>query len=252
MLSSNFHLPMRSAIAVHNMGISLMERHCYTLAGETFNDAFTILRSLTSTSDELSIEECSMRHQCALERMVTGVAPQQQKAMINNKVMELRSISCIDLSTTNLSECMSGSNHIICLIRLDDVEITDERIETLLSVVLLNLSIAYLSMSKNTKSEHATAAKYKTSAIKLTQLSHALCSKVLSESTDRNGLNYLENIQIMAIILNILVIVLQDSGEYNEALAYETKLICVRDAFRHMERTSNALLTSCCKNAAAA
>jgi hypothetical protein len=259
-------LILRNAIALNNMGISLIERHCYGQALETLTDAFSLLKvsaGVQDTTRSSPLTRCSKesagKHHLALQRLAQPQPCKRRAVMI-----EVLTSKSSQNPTRSVVEDSSSPK--ICSIRIDDVDFSDRSIDRFYfafecATLLHNLGLAHICMSyatgrPNTKlvmaksSAMSCAIKYNTRAIRLFRLSHSLYAKALSENS--SSVQDPELLHVMAVILSSLIHALKSSCQHEEAQAFCFMLANIKSTFHEIAQTNSLLFGGESSTAAAA
>jgi hypothetical protein len=214
----------RAAIALNNMGVSLLERRAYRQGMETLKDAIFVMKrvllppsissqGLCKTPNSTSHAETRVHR--ASKRManpqpipsaisidvVLQCATFSRRSCPSGSVLHGGSSSPVRIEATGLSPLRIEATDLIS-------EDSDSDLES--SIMLYNFGLAHLCMAKVVK----TPIKLQEGALKLFNMSYC----VLAPRCDQEGHGMREDIVLMAATtLNIIVALLTQMGKYSEA-----------------------------------
>jgi len=237
----------RGAVALNNVGVTLIERRCYRQAIETLKDAIFVMRGVFNTATEknsasgfASTSGTEARLQRATERLVNP-HPVSSSSLINVISHDGTRIQPSMLSSL-LKEGKAPSHSVTIRIESADVDSPYARDPDLESAVMLfNFGIAHLCSSKLSKSEVASK-KLNQAALKLFNMAYAIISNKTSLScmSDQDAERSCEvRLVIAAIVLKQVVEVLKDMGNHSEANQSMQRLIRLQSAISEMEQDIN-------------
>jgi hypothetical protein len=215
----------RAAIALNNMGVSLLERRAYRQGMETLKDAIFVMKrvlrppsissqSLCKTPDSTSYAETKVHR--ASKRManpqpissaisidvVSQCATFSHRSCPSGFVLHGGSSSPLRIEATDLSLRRIEATDLISL------EDRDSDLES--SIMLYNFGLAHLYMAKLVK----TPIKLQEGALKLFNMTYC----VLAPRCDQEGHGMREDIVLLAATtLNIIVVLLNQMGKHSEA-----------------------------------
>ena len=165
---------LRSAVAINNMAVSLLEKRCYKSAMDTFKECLELLKETASEKGRSSCVDVPKKMHAALSRLARLV-PSCSRAQVP-VVLDIMSTSTLlnSLSQT-LEESPEPHSNVVSCIRIDQLD-TGENLEEgpafVAAVVLYNFAIACYCMSKVAKSASAHE-KLLRATLKLLLASHA-------------------------------------------------------------------------------
>jgi hypothetical protein len=180
------HESTNCAIALNNMGVSMLERHCYRQAYQTFQDAVFAMKAALGVSSSPLDSSTSVQlavHQKLQEAVHRVSNPQVSPISLPiDSVSDVTSITLIEWSPTNMNEIVLTRP-----IRIEVEEIPNNIISTSVSIVadlytsilLYNFGLAHLCCSKasSKKSGQVLQQQLNESGLTLFKLSHSLLSK---------------------------------------------------------------------------
>jgi len=212
-------LSYRSAIALNNIGVSLLERRCFQAASETLKDATALIKSTLrdgQTSRGNDIEQmvflARQRLSDAVNKDCNGRERIQVEVFTANN---LRSKSIGHFS----EEAPPGK---VYAILIEDFDSKGANKESLTAILLFNLGVAYYSVSKAAKlgksSNKKAFSKYSNGALRLFRIAHSLFSKKVSNHNAETN-HVPEPLHVMAlVVLSTLIIrTLSDYQRHAEA-----------------------------------
>lgn len=209
--SSSCNQSYRSAIALNNFGVSLLERQCYQQAGETLKDAVSLIRSVTLTETHLSLQE---KMHAARQRLAK---PQQdvRHAVVQVDVMT-NTASANDMSSLldDSPSCVVGSNRVFA-IRVEDFD-CDTTSEFISAILLHNFGLSYYCVAKTAKKGSTTERKYLNGAMRLFRISHTLFCK---ESAGNSEISF-HFLHAMVVVLSTLVKTLRETKRESEVRSF--------------------------------
>jgi hypothetical protein len=232
--------PIRHAVAINNIGVTLLEKKCYGQAIDTFHDAMYLMQQIiivdhrvTQSQSSLLWSACSIRHVQACQRLAnldpnpvqTGIV-----AVVDLQIVELFSMNYNKMLTTILQEQQQQQQEphpIYHPIRLEghyndtydcqpDIDAREGS-----SILLHNLGLAYLCMSmiccSNATSSMMTtkhpdafsSLKYRKKAFQCFGKSYVIYAKTLSLPTSPNSKDCLDRTYHLQGIILMLRSILQ-------------------------------------------
>jgi hypothetical protein len=223
------------AIAVHNTGIYLLERHETDEGLTLLHDALTLVRATFDSSKELetlmmTIQE---RHTNALIKL--SAASKDQTS--NTKLQSHSHFFCVDsndLLRRNLSNQIMSSNTYV-VVRLDEENHSEDTIDMISAVILQNLASVYSFLATHTVIERRKS-------IELLLLSRTLQLKILN-SKNESSANHrdcvvtcsdTEKLQLLTITLWRLVEAYTYFGNYDASQQANFELVCAQRRFLHV------------------
>jgi hypothetical protein len=215
---------LRTALALNNMGISLLQKHCYVQALETLCDAFSLIKSTVTDQKEcqssFGAETAARKHQQALQRLARPMVCKRPVMIIEALIHEQSS----DTARSILQETRSCKFFAIRIEDVADISGCDESggLNLELAILSHNLGIAYFCISLVSRSSgdimlmsaHKTV-KYQRTAVRLFRISHSLCRKARPASM-KSSMQYPELLYTTAVVLNSLIEVFQCFGHHAE------------------------------------
>jgi hypothetical protein len=230
----------RGAIALNNMGVSLLEQRAYRQGMETLKDAIFVMKrvfrpqssnsSLGETSDSTNSTDIKIHR--AVQRMA-NLQP-VPFAMITDVISHGAGSLPSPLGSI-LRESSSSSFTIPIRIEATDIACPEDRDPDLESaIVLYNFGIAHLCMAKLAKSP----MKLREGALKLFNMAYSIISNKnalagLSESEMRR---FSETRLLLAIaVLNNVVRVFTEMGKHTEANNSYQRLVRLGTAINELE-----------------
>jgi hypothetical protein len=236
-----------SSVALNNIGVRLIERHCYEQAAETLNDAVTLIKRVLISTDQNGHCDCGQGlAQTAMQRLMhakaeaTPAMPLEvftrttDGALISDTTQE-------DFSASVLQSPLSS--FVAFPVRLEDTMVGEDLrdatstrdLSIQVALVLHNLGIALLCQSKTDK---ANAHKLRSLALRLFRRSYSALVKLhTSWETNRGtGGRELGLPCLMIVVLNSLIPTLQKSLHHQKANELYTCLLQLRSyATRRVE-----------------
>jgi hypothetical protein len=231
----------RAAIALNNMGVSLLERRAYRQGMETLKDAIFVMKrvfrpqSRNSTLGATSDSTCST--DIKIHRAVQRMANPQPvpSAMIIDVLSHGVASSHSSPLGSILRESYSSSFTIPIRIEATDIESPEDIDPDLESAIMLyNFGLAHICMAKLAKSP----MKLREGALKLFNMAYSIISNKnslsgLSESEMRR---LSETRLLLALaVLNNVVRVLTEMGKHTEADHSYRRLVRLGTAFNELD-----------------
>lgn len=254
-------LTFRNAIALNNMGVLLLNKHCYRQALETLNDSISLLKQSSLSDDvesssattEYSLEAAKKNH-VALKRL-------SQPEICN--LSECTAIEVVVSSDFSLEEaCFATEGRFVDVfhpIRIDEIDVSyrlDFDIDFECGVVLHNFAIAHLCMwQSKMKTNLSSRQLHYNCAIKLLQLSHSIYAKAIKEVDTDALVSHPNLLRVKAVILRTLVMSLKCSASSQHQIAAQTfrsVLANVQSVVSDIARTNATLFGDQLPSAAAA
>ena len=214
----------RSAIALNNIGVSLLELRCYQQASETFKDAVSLIKAFTPQNDH-SLQQTL---HSARQRLAK---PQPIRREVVEVDVVANTVSPKALSSLlGASRCDSGSSRAFA-IRIEDFGYTTTS-EFIASIILHNFGVIYYCLSKaaaaaaaaRTNKTGAAVKKYSNGALRLFRISHSLFAKAFTDNTESR----LQFMNVMAVLLNNLITSLRENELFAEARHFRSMLDHIR------------------------
>ena len=202
----------RSAIAMNNIGVSLLERSCYTQALETLRDAlFTLKYGLNATDDIDCAEPChevAEKLQRATHRLMN---PEPQQGSIQ---IDFISSECLAAKALNALK-RGPSSHEACAIRIDtcnhETLASYPTVET--AILLHNFAISYLCLAS---APHFTRPGHLKGAMTLLAASYNVLQTYRHECACDSIPAY-NLLSLESIVLGSLIAVLIDANQTDQA-----------------------------------
>jgi hypothetical protein len=268
MTTSNLNLVLRSALALNDMGVSLLKDHCYAQALDTLRDAFSLIK-VTATDQQECQSSFGMKiaeriHQQALQRlaqpmpfkrhlMMIEVLTHKQSSGTMRSILQEATRSCtffpILIEEVDMNGCDSESLGFESALLLHNLGITN-----------LGMSLFSSSSGENIltspsgdfmlTSSYKTALKYQTKAIGLFRLSHSLCTTAISAIG--TCVQYPELLHTLAVVLNSLIEAIQCSNQHSPGKKPLCSELAHRNTIIYKLETSIELFTSVLQTAAPA
>jgi hypothetical protein len=231
----------RAAIALNNMGVSLLEQRAYRQGMETLKDAIFVMKrvfrpqsrnsSLGATSDATSSTDIKIHH--AVQRMAN---PQPVPfTMITDVISHGVASSHSSPLGSILRESSSSSFTIPIRIEATDIDCPEDRDPDLESAIMIyNFGLAHLCMAKLAKSP----MKLREGALKLFNMAYSIISNknTLSGLSESEMRRFSETRLLLAIaVLNNVVRVLTVMGKHTEANNSYQRLVRLGTAINELE-----------------
>jgi hypothetical protein len=210
----------RAAIALNNMGVSLLERRAYRQGLETLKDAIFVMKrvlrpasissqGLCKTPNSTSYAEAKVHR--ASKRMAN---PQPISSAISIDVLSQCATfshrSCPSDSVLHAGGPSSPLSSPLRIEATDLISLEDRDSDLESSIMLYNFGLAHLCMAKLVK----TPIKLQEGALKLFNMAYC----ILAPRCDQEGHGIREDIVLLAATtLNIIVALLTQMGKYSEA-----------------------------------
>jgi hypothetical protein len=137
MSTTNQDQSLRGAVALNNIGVTLLERHCYKSAMLTFKDSVQLLKHALQEIDSTS--DVSNKIQRAMCHLSHSFQISCQLAVLSVDVISSEALESASRKSTRFSR--------LSVVRLDDVDSAMES-AFLTAVMLYNLSNSYLCLKK--------------------------------------------------------------------------------------------------------
>jgi hypothetical protein len=232
----------RAAIALNNMGVSLLEQRAYRQGMETLKDAIFVMKrvfrpqsrnsSLGASSDSMSSIDLKIHR--AVQRMAN---PQPVPfAMITDVISHSVASSHSSPLGSILREQSSFSSFTIPIrIEAADIDCPEDRDPDLESAIMLyNFGLAHLCMAKLVKSP----MKLREGALKLFNMAYSIISNknALSGLSESEMRRFSETRLLLAVaVLNNVVRVLTEMGKHTEANNSYQRLVRLGTAINELE-----------------
>jgi hypothetical protein len=223
----------RAAIALNNMGVSLLERRAYRQGIETLKDAIFVMKrvlrppsispqGLGKTPNSTSYAEVMVHR--ASKRMAN---PQPISSAISIDVVS----QCASFSRRSYpsgSVLRGGSFSPLRIEATDLVSLEDRDPDLESSIMLYNFGLAHLCMAKLAK----TPTKLQEGALKLFTMAYSLFAPLC----DQAGHGIREDIVLLAAAnLNNMVALLTQMGKHSEANESDQELACLGRAVQEFQ-----------------
>jgi hypothetical protein len=167
----------RTAMALNNMGVSLLERHCYTQAGATFKEAVALLR-LSDCNPSIKPHGC-MTHGARLRLARPQPDASTASTLLALPLLETISntMTCLDLHSILAAE---DPRPTLRAVRLEDCH---DNVELISTMVMHNFGLAYVFLARTMalRGDDRNASKYRNGATRLARIAHSLMTKSNSE-----------------------------------------------------------------------
>jgi hypothetical protein len=188
---------LRAAMAFNNMGVSLLERNCYTQAGATFKEAVALLRS-SGCNNSINPKGCCT-HGARL-RLAQPQPDASASTLIALPLLETISntMTCLDLHSILAAE---DPRPTLRAVRLEDCHDDPELIS---AMVMHNFGLSYLLLARTMalRGDDRNASKYRHGAAKLARIAHSIVAKSSQEEC-QTGTN--ESAMLCLVVLQTLV-----------------------------------------------
>jgi hypothetical protein len=199
----------RSAVALNNIGVSLLEKRCYQQAMATLKDAVTVLKiGFKSRSDttELSEEDTSFDVKGMLSRATKRLARPKPSVAVGKAPIRLSVQSNSDMhAAANLAIEQGPTLTVVYAVRIDEIEfdtVLDRNPDTESSITLLNFAISYLFMSRVTGCA-GMSRSLRCGALKIFVASHSILEACQTTCEDELHANYMVHVE--ALVMSSLV-----------------------------------------------
>lgn len=219
----------RSAIALNNIGVSLLERGCFEAASETLKDATALIKATlrdgetscgnSVTDIEHKVHLARQRLSDAFNKDCTGRESIQVEVFTANN---LRSKSIGHFS----EEAPPGK---VYAILIEDFDSKGANKESLTAILLFNLGVAYYSVSKATKSSKSSNkkafGKFSNGALRLFRIAHSLFSKnVSNHNAETNRVPEPLHVMALVVLSTLIIRTLSDYQRHAEARPFHFML----------------------------
>lgn len=213
-----------TALALNNIGVSLLERKCYSQAMTTLHEALHTLKGSLSDSEEHATNTTPEKIKNAMHCIMH---PTPMESSIHLDVL-----SSDSLAPAAIQAVIRGpSPREGYAIRVDNCDPEafnyDQSFDT--AILLYNLAIAYLCVS--TIPNQARSSELTRNALTLFSASYSVLQKYKEEEDSHTNLLFLE-----LIILRNLVAVLEETNEINAAKSMYLQYLCLSDLLQEMKR----------------
>jgi hypothetical protein len=175
----------RSAIALSNIGVVLLERGCFQAASESLKDAASLIKTTFDVDGATCLgadSTCSISQKVHLARQRLSDAQNQRPKQSNQSPITVQvwhGSSLCETMIREFSDDASTAEAFAILIEDFDFSVHDNG--ALTSIVLLNLGVAYYCLSKSQRqcsgNDSARHRRYSNGALRLFRMSYSLCSK---------------------------------------------------------------------------
>jgi hypothetical protein len=200
---------LRTCMALNNMGVSLLERHCYTQAGATFKEAVALLRSSGSDSNSnIKSTGCST-HGARLRLAQPQPDAKSASTLIALPLLETISnnMTCLDLHSVLASENPTTTTTTTKpTLRAVRTEECHEDVELISALVMHNFGLSYLLLARTMAlCGDKNASKYRHGAAKLARIAHSLVTKSSPEWNIHAAAGMQESALLGLVVLQTLV-----------------------------------------------
>jgi hypothetical protein len=230
----------RAAIALNNMGVSLLEQRAYRQGMETLKDAIFVMKrvfrpqsrnsTLGATLD--STRGTDVKIHRAVQRMAN---PQPVPSAVIVDVISHGASSHSSPLGSILRESSSSSFTVPIRIEATDLDFPEDRDPDLeSSIMLYNFGLAHLCMAKLAK----TPMKLREGALKLFNMAYSIVSNknALSRFSDDEMRRVSETRLLLALaVLNNVVKVLTEMGKHTEANNSFQRLVRLGTAINELD-----------------
>jgi hypothetical protein len=232
----------RAAIALNNMGVSLLEQRAYRQGMETLKDAIFVMKrvfrpqsrnpSLAANSDSTSSTDIKIHR--AVQRMAN---PQPIPSVMNIDLIShgVASSHSSPLGSILRESCSSSTFTIPIRIEATDIDCPEDRDSDLESAIMLhNFGLAHICMAKLAKAP----MKLREGACKLFNMAYSIVSNknALSGLSESEMRELSETRLLLALaVLNNVVRVLTEMGKHTEADQSFRRLVRLGTAFNELD-----------------
>lgn len=201
----------RGAIALNNMGVSLLERGAYRNAIDTMKDAIAIMRTIFPQNGAVHSAPHNFNIDSKLQLAAQRLAsPETSRAPL--------SVQTIPFSEDNINAMKdalrygpSGSVFFPLRIEISDFNCRGRDIDLESSIFLYNFGIAHLCMARV---HPKSAAKLRDGALKLFDLAHSILASQCAKAQDPADQTHV--LLVAAMVLNNVVQVLSEQGRMEQ------------------------------------
>lgn len=206
----------RCAVALSNIGVSLLEKRAYPQAVDTLKDAVAAMKCTIRTDKYKAMGKGEDLLEQAYRRIATP-SPVPGKSAI-----EVLTSSGLSSTVTSIMHRRHDGGHFpACFpIKIENFQSEDVNIDLDSSIVLHNFATAYLCLSR-VASTRRLAHHYRDAALKLAKLAHMTLSDLIKsythEELDNRLIGDSNIVLIAASVLNTIVRIQLESGKIRDA-----------------------------------
>lgn len=206
----------RSALALNNMAVSMLERNCYEQAASTFKSAVSLVRCCAGTTE---------KHEGGWSEAIHAARQRHAKPRPDARADQRFQLDTIGItvSTKDLLSMLilnppgSSSATTLRYIRVEDFDSDTTTFEMISAILLYNLGLSYYCLSKTFRNNSADQRKFQHGAARLCRISHSLfCKHHLDDER--------ESEVMILVVLRTLVAILQESQQCDDALSFAAML----------------------------
>ena len=251
----------RCALALNNISVKLLSRNCFLQGIDTLKDATALIKATFHPASETAKTDADQAIQHAHERLASPQVMNRQSAS-----MQVRSLRLFDNSQQDQSNTLAAvsSDNNSCATGLTTIWFDHDYLsgsttspEFASAIILFNMAIAYLCMSKVTstttsseRSRSNTALKFHNGAIRLLQIAQSILVKLLAGSINERPLPLLQILNCTTVVVHTLVRAWTE-GARDEATGNHLRLL-LRHLRHNVTVMEGKLLVGFARTAAAA
>jgi hypothetical protein len=230
----------RSAIALNNMGVALVEQRAYRQGLDTLKDAISVMKKsvlypLSRLPSSVSIT--TLHADAKVERAIKRMSkPQPVPSSLGVAVISYDGPSSYQSSTdiVRSGETASPFTFPIRIEATDFESLKDPECDMQSAIMVFNLGVAHLCMSKLAKSPVVGQE----AALRIFNVTFSILSnsnKNVNDVAELNDEQVLRFLLMEAVVLNNVVQVLTDLGKDSEAHESYSKLVRLGSAIRQLD-----------------
>ena len=205
----------RCAVALSNMGVSLLERRSYSEAVDTFKDAVAVMKGTFNKN----IKHQNMNGEYFLEQAYRRTAA--PRSAPGKSFVEILSSTGLTSTVTSIMHRHGRDQFPPCFpIRIENFQTEERNVDLDSSIILHNFATGYLCLSRVAPSR-CQAHYCRAAALKLAKLAHLTLSDMIKacskQELDSTLLGDCNLVLIAASVLNTIVRIQLECGKITEA-----------------------------------
>lgn len=208
----------RSAIALSNIGVVLLERGCFQEASESLKDAASLIKStfdVDGATHAGAYSHSSISQKVHLARQRLSNAQNQRQKHSYPRPVQVQvwngSSLCAKAIRTFSNETSSTEAFAILI---EDFDVNAHDNGALISIFLLNLGVAYYCVSKSLRqckgNDSPGHRRYSYGALRLFRMSYSLCSKNIYIQKQKGEIPQLLHLTSLLLLSTFIIRMLRD------------------------------------------
>jgi hypothetical protein len=245
---TSFQRAYTTAIALNNMGVSLLERRCYNQAVDAFGDAVTVMRKVFRYSQGSPAKASKPRRLCGpstldfmLQKARYNLANcqrdfdsgQKSDSQMNFCIITEEGFAAVIRTVLQDTDTFASSKTFLVRIELEGksiLECENREPEFEAAIILHNFGNLYMCLA-STATSSARTRQHSQSAIGLFELSHTVLKNYYSEDHEFLG----QVLPVSILVLRSLVILTSFLGMESDEQAYYSDILDLQDFFLEVE-----------------